>query len=195
MKEIIIVISSILSLAGTIPYIRDILRGKTKPRIVSWLTWGILTGVAMAASFVDHHYPSAILAACMTLNAVAVVALGIIKHGRVLFDRFDMTCLLLVIVGLVIWYIFQSPAMAVIAVIAIDAIAGLPTLRHAFKHPEEETAFNFATASIASLLTLFVAGSVAITAIAYPLYLVLFNGYVVYLISRPQNKRKKPMLK
>lgn len=188
MKEIIIIVSSVISLAGTIPYIRDIWRGKTKPRIVSWLTWGVLTGVATAASYADHHYPSAILAACMTLNALAVVTLGVVKHGRVLFDRFDIACQLLVVVGLITWYIFQSPTMAVIAVIVIDAIAGLPTLRHAYKHPEEETAFNFATASIASLLTLFVAGSTAITAIAYPLYLVLFNGYVVYLIARPRHK-------
>ncbi len=138
MKEVIIVISSIVSLMGTIPYIRDILKGKTKPRIVSWLTWAVLTGIATAASFVDHQYPSAILATCMTLNALAVVVLGIIKHGRVLFDRFDIVCQLLVVVGLATWYVFQSPAVAVIAVIVIDAIAGLPTLRHAWRYPKKK---------------------------------------------------------
>jgi len=183
MKEILIIVSSVVSLAGTIPYIRDILRGRTKPRIVSWLTWAILTGVAMVASYMDHQYPSAILAACMTLNSVAVVVLGTVKHGRMLFDRFDIACQLLVICGLGAWYLFQSPAVAIVAVIVIDLIAGLPTLRHAWRYPGEETAFVFTTACIASVITMFVAESFAITAIAYPLYLILFNGFVVYLIK------------
>lgn len=129
----LMILSGCISLAGTVPYIVDTIKGKTKPRLASWLVWGLLTGIAALASFSEGHYPAAVLATCMTASCILVAVIGVLKNGTVSLEKFDVTCLLLAAFGIVLWQLLDSPAIAIIAVVAIDAIASLPTVRHAWK--------------------------------------------------------------
>jgi hypothetical protein len=176
------VLSGLVSFIGIAPYLIDVLRGKTKPRVASWLVWAVLTGIATTASFSDGQYPAAILAACMTLSCILVVVLGLIKNGHVSLERFDVICLVLSLVGLVLWQVLNSPSIAILAVVMIDAIAALPTLRHAWKAPHEETLMEFLMAGLASCITLYAAGSWQPTAVAYPLYIIVFDLTVAGLL-------------
>lgn len=45
----------LLATFSTVPYIIDIIRRRTKPNIVSWFTWTLLTGIALAASIAAHE--------------------------------------------------------------------------------------------------------------------------------------------
>ena len=69
----LIVLSTALGASATIPYIAETIRRHTKPRIVTWLTWSLLTAVAGAASASTHDYPSAAFSLIGTLVTAAVV--------------------------------------------------------------------------------------------------------------------------
>lgn len=43
MKQVLGVIAILLALIAYIPYIRDVLRRKTKPHVYSWFIWGFLS--------------------------------------------------------------------------------------------------------------------------------------------------------
>ena len=118
----------------------------------------------------------------MTFSCVVIAVLGIITNGILSFERFDIGCLIFAGGGLGLWYIFNSPAIAIVAVIIIDVIAGLPTLRHVWKTPQEETLVEFLMAGAASCLTVLAATSMEITAIAYPLYILIFDGTIATII-------------
>jgi hypothetical protein len=188
MQFIILTVSSVLTLASVIPYILEILRGKTKPRIVSWITWTLLTGIAAAASFADGQVPAAVLATCCTIATASVVLLGYRKGDRSL-DKFDIVCMGGVVVGLILWLVFNSPAIAVLAAVTIDLVGALPTIRHSWQKPHEETAITFAVSSLAAGLTLAVAGDWRITAVAYPIYLVAINVIVTTVILLSPHRR------
>jgi len=174
MRTLLIVLSGAFTLGGAIPYIIQIVRGKTKPRIVSWLTWSLLTSIACVASFSDHQYATGILMVFATLETLSVVILGL-KHGDKHVERFDIVCQIAAFAGIVLWLIFNSPAIAVIAAVSIDLIGALPTFKHAWHKPYEETAITFALSAAGGLCTLLIVHSWQITAIAYPIYLVLVN--------------------
>jgi hypothetical protein len=55
MGTLLNVLVSLIAAPGTVPYISVTIRGNTKPRIVTWLTWARLTGVAGAASLSAGH--------------------------------------------------------------------------------------------------------------------------------------------
>lgn len=181
MKTFLITLSSVLTLVSAIPYVVAIVKGKTKPRIVSWLTWSLLTGIACAASFADKQYPSAILMFFATLETLTVVALGL-RKGDHKFERFDVVCQASAIVGLVLWLFFNSPTIAVVASLAIDLVGALPTLKHSWQKPGEETALTFFLAGIGGLCTVLVVESWKITAIAYPMYIAFVNLLTVAII-------------
>ncbi|HEY1835959.1 MAG TPA: hypothetical protein VGG13_04020 [Candidatus Saccharimonadales bacterium] len=182
MRLTCIVISSILTVASTIPYLVDIFRDKTKPRIVSWFTWSVLTAIASAASFVDHQYASAVLTLCASIETAAIVALGLVKSGDRTLEKFDIYCLGGAMVGLVLWLIFNSPTIAVAASVTIDLVGALPTIRHTWQKPYEETWLAFLLASVGGAFSVMAARDFRITAIAYPIYIVLCNAVLTGII-------------
>lgn len=181
MKNALIILSGIITITAAIPYIIEIVRGKAKPRIVSWFTWSLITAIASAASFADHQYPAAILSLCAAIETMIVVVLGL-KHGDRKFEMIDIICQLGALVGVVLWLVFDSPAIAVIATVAIDLVGCIPTLIHAWRRPYEETWLTFLLSAVGGGLTLLVAGSWKVTAIAYPIYIFLINLVIAAFI-------------
>jgi hypothetical protein len=181
---ILVILSSIFTVVSTIPYIIEIIRGTTKPRVISWFIWSVLTGVAGVASYVDGQIPTTILMFFATIETLLIVILGW-KHGNRKIERFDIICLVGAIVGIILWQVFNSPAIAVIATVAIDLVGGLPTLVHSWNKPHEETWSTFFLAFLGALCTVLALTEWKITSFAYPLYLVVINFmYVTVLLVR-----------
>lgn len=186
MKTAFIVISSFLAIINILPYIRDVYKGKSKPRIVSWFTWSLLTAIASAASFSDKQYASAILTLLASLETMTVVVLGW-RYGDRRLGMFDVSCQIAAAVGLILWLMFNSPSIAIIATLSIDIIASLPTIKHAWQKPHEETGITYLLGSIAAVFTVLAATNHRITAIAFPIYLVIGNfliGSIIYTRER-----------
>jgi hypothetical protein len=188
MNNFLIAVSGVLTVAAALPYIAEIIKGKAKPRIVSWFTWSVLTGIACAASFVDGKIPSAALMLALTLETSLIVILGF-KHGDRKLERLDMYCLVGAAVGLVLWLVFNSPTIAVLASILIDIVGAIPTVKHSWEKPHEETWVTFAITALGGAITVVIAGEMTATAIAYPIYIFLL--YVVLTICVLASPRRK----
>lgn len=181
---LLILLSVIFTVVGVIPYLIEVVKGKTKPRVVSWLTWSVLTAISCAAAYVEGQYPTAILLFVASLETLTVVILGW-QLGDKKIVRLDIVCLLGALVGIILWQVFNTPAIAVIATIAIDLVGGIPTLVHSYKRPHEETWIIFFLAFLGAGCTLLVISDWRITAFAYPLYLVIINVlFTGVIISR-----------
>ncbi len=188
MEVLLIGLSSVLTIVAAIPYMIAIVRGQTKPRIVSWFTWALLTGIACAASFADRQIASGILMLCATFEVLMVVILGL-KHGDRKFERLDIMCQVAALVGLLLWWVFDSPTVAVLAAVAIDAIGAIPTFKHSWQRPHEETWITYALSGLGAVCTLLVVTSWQVTAIAYPLYIVVVNiALAVLILLSPHRK-------
>lgn len=181
MRTALVVIGSLLTLGSVLPYIRDVVRSKTKPRIVSWFTWSLLTGISLAASLSDHAYASAALLAAATLATAIVVVLGL-RFGDRTFERMDIICQVSALVGLGLWLMFDSPAIAVLASVAIDLVGALPTLKHTWQKPYEETSLTFLVSSVGAMFILLATTTWRVTTLAYPIYLVVINGLLGMVI-------------
>ena len=184
MRIALIILSSVLTIGGIVPYLAEVIRGKTKPRIVSWFTWTLLTIIGCAATFADHDWASGTLLAAASLVTFSVVVFGL-RYGDRRFERFDVVCQAAAVVGLVLWLTFDSPLIAVLASVAIDCVGAAPSLRHSWQKPYEETAITFALGSAGALATLIATRPFRLTAVAYPMYLVLMNAsFAIVIVAR-----------
>ena len=177
-EQLIAVVASVIAAGGTIPYIVETVKGKTKPRIVTWSTWSLLTGMAAAAAFSDGQLASGLFALLGSL-ATAAIAIAGFRYGDRSLTPLDISCLSGVIVGLVLWRLFDSPALAVWAAIAIDLTGFIPTLVHAWRAPHEETLITYALVSFGGFLSVaaaLLAGGISVTALGYPLYAAVSMG-------------------
>lgn len=181
MKTFLQYFGPLLASVGIVPYIYDVIKGRTKPNIVSWLTWTLLTGIGTAAIIAEGNFTSSLLPLTGTICTALIVALGF-KYGFSKYSKFDMACQASAVFGIVLWLLLDSPMAALITVLIVDAIAAVPTLLHAWKAPQEETWETFSLSTIGSLLTLFAVGALAAIDILYPLYLTFANGTIAATI-------------
>ena len=138
MRDALTIVGALLATFSTVPYLIDIVRKRTKPNIVSWLTWTILTSIATAAAFAAHEPRSALLTLGATICCASVVVLGL-KFGIAKFSKFDILCQVGAILGLIFWLVFDSPVIGIAVPVAIDFIGAMPTVRHGWLKPGEET--------------------------------------------------------
>lgn len=181
MKDVFLVLAGVITVASVAPYIRDIIRGHTKPNIVSWITWTLLTGVATIAEIAAGEYRTAIFTSTAVFETLIIVLLGI-KYGHTKYTIFDVLCQIGALFGFVLWALFNSPAAAVIFSATIDFIGALPTVRHSWVKPHEETWTTFAMAGVGAMLAIFALTAYNWTSLPYAVYLVLINAVFTFVI-------------
>lgn len=181
MKLVFLILAAATMLASIIPYARDVLKGSTKPNIVTWFTWTLLTGIATAAQLAGRQYVAAAFSASAVVETGVILVLGL-RRGFVKYSAFDIVCQLSAIVGIILWQIFNSPTIGVVASVVIDFIGSLPTLRHAWLRPYEETWTSFALASLSGVLAILALSAYNWVSLTYALYIVLIDGTVTAVI-------------
>jgi hypothetical protein len=174
MKTIFLILAAVVTVVGVVPYLRDILRGSTRPNLVSWITWTLLTGIATAAEISAHEYVAAIFTASAVVETLLVVLFGL-RHGYVKYTRFDVVCQVAAVVGIILWQIFNSPVLGVIAAVTIDFIGALPTFRHSWLKPHEETWQTFALSGLGGAFALVALTTHNWISLPYAVYIVVVN--------------------
>jgi len=183
MKDVLAFTAGLLIVASAFPYIIDIAKSKTHPNLVTWITWTLVGGISTLAAISDHATHTAILSGAMTFGNAMILFMGLGK-GVKKYTRFDFICQSLALLGLALWIQTGDPSLAVIFSICAVLIAALPTWRHAWLKPFEETWQGFAIAVLAGTLTIFSLNYFTFIALAYPIVTIFNSSVVVSIILR-----------
>lgn len=171
MNNMLTLIGAAIVILSGVPYIIDIIRKKTRPNIVSWFTWTLLISIGAFAALAAGETKTAIITFGDAIQVGLVLLLGL-RFGYAKYSFFDGVCQVAAIIGLVLWLLFDSPTIAIIATISIDLIAALPTYRHSWLEPSEETWQTYFISSIGACVGLLSLTNFSVDSLAYPLYLL-----------------------
>lgn len=190
MRNLLLAIGVVLTVYASIPYLLDVLRHKTKPRVVSWFNWSLLAGISAAATLADKQYPATALGLAIFVECSLVVIAGL-KLGDKKFELFDVFCQAGAIIGFVLWIAFNSPLIAVAANCAIDLIASMPTFRHIWHRPHEETASAFVFSAIGAAFVLAAVHDPRASGLVGPIFIICINVFTASLFFMSPNRLKK----
>ncbi len=143
MKESIGIITVILAYTAYAPYIRDILKGKTKPHPYSWFVWGLITTVIFALQVTNGAGPGSYVTLSVGVLSFVVFFLGLKKNGVKDITKLDTVAFISAIVATVIWLFAKQPLASMILLITIDLLGFIPTIRKSWNKPKEETLFTW----------------------------------------------------
>lgn len=189
------VFSGLLSAGATVPYLRDMLNGNTRPNLVSWSLWVLLQGIVVAAQFESGASWSIILPLSGMLTCAAVVVLGLCGYGYRKYSYFDGVCLALAIFAIILWKGMSDPMIAVMLSIAADFLATMPTIRKALKDPLSESSSPFAIYGIAALFSIFSSIHFYFLNTIWPVYILFVNGLVILCIFIGKRMRQSDLVK
>jgi hypothetical protein len=175
------VLAGAVGLADTIPYVRDTLRGATRPHRGTWLIWGVLAVVVCMSQRADGASWSLVMAGAQAVltGCVCLLALRLGEGGVSTRDR---ALIAIAGAGVVGWLVVDEPIVATICVIAADLIAAAMMVPKTYRDPGSETLVTFAFASLGGALAAGAVGMVDVSLLAYPIYYCVVNGAIALLI-------------
>ena len=174
-------LSGVLALIDTVPYVRDIRRGTTRPQRATWLIWSVLGIAAFAAQAAGGPNWSLVLLGTQAVLMTLVFLLSI-RSGEGGLGRIDLAMLALAAVGLLGWALADEPVIATIFVVVADAIGVGLMVPKTVRDPHSETLVTFVLASVGGLLGTIAVGSLDVALLLYPAYLTVGNGLIAAII-------------
>lgn len=175
MKEVIGIVAAVLVLLGYIPYIRDILRGKTHPHLYSWFLWGLLT-ILIFGIQVSHHAGFGSLVTITAGIMCLIVLLLSIKGGSRDITRSDNLVFVLTVVAMVLWLIAKQPLHAMILGCLTDLLAFAPTIRKTWNKPFSETLSLYQLNTVRFGVAIFALDQYTFINIIWPAMWAIVNG-------------------
>jgi hypothetical protein len=177
------VLGGVAGIADTIPYVRNTVRGTTRPHRGSWLIWSVLAVVACVSQRADGASWSVLMTATQAILTGLVFVLAI-RYGEGGVGATDLLLIAFASLGVVGWIISRDPLAALGCVIAADLIAVAMMAPKVHRDPDSETLSTYALASVGGALA---AGAVAepdLSMLLYPAYYCLVNAATAVLIHR-----------
>lgn len=188
----LVLLSVAISMTGAVAYIRDMVRGKSKPNLVTWGLWAFAPLIATGAALSAHADVWATVRIFISGFGPLLVFVSafVVSQSYWKLSVFDYACGALAIMALIAWLLADSPISAILLAAIADLFATLPTIIKAWKYPETETMYTY-------FVGLFTA-SIVIPAIpvwniensAFQIYLLVANMALFFVVLRGHLRRK-----
>ena len=185
LPEKIIFFTTLLSFVGYTFYIKNIIRGHTKPNLVSWFIWmlppfiGVFfqlkagAGLSILPVFMAGFGPLIIImAVLLTKNAIWKIS------------TFDIYCGIFALLALVIYIFTRNLGISILFAIASDALAFIPTYIKTWRFPESESVHGYFWTMLSNIVALLIIKNWTFTIYSFSMYLVIANVIMLCILYR-----------
>jgi hypothetical protein len=183
------VVATALVFIGYVPYIRDVLRGKTKPHAYTWGMGLLVTAVSLWGLIVGQAGWAALVLFAIVLLTAVIFVLSL-RYGVRKGTRLDNWCLGFCLLAFPLWVVTKSPVYAVVLLNLIDAVAFIPTLVKAYRHPYSETLFSYQMNVVRFGLLITALQNYSVLTLAYPVTWFVCNLLFVMVVT--ERRRLNP---
>ncbi|MEI7579185.1 MAG: hypothetical protein WCJ58_04060 [bacterium] len=138
-KNLLGYIATLLVFVSYIPYIRDVLSGKTKPHPYTWFLWSFITLIAFGLQFVGGAGSGSLVTLAAAIMCVVVLILTLLQKNKIEIVKKDIIFFIFAFIALGLWLIAKQPIISAILITATDFVAFFPTIRKSWNKPYSET--------------------------------------------------------
>jgi hypothetical protein len=169
---------------GTAVYVRDTLRGTTKPNRVTWLLWAVAPLLAAAVEYNEGVGLRTLPTFMVGFMPLLVFAASFRDPGAVWrVRRLDYACGLMSVVGTAVWLATRNGVLAICAAMAADFLAGVPTLMKSWSYPETETVHTYIGAVVSMGILLLTIQHWTFQVAAFPVFILCMASIECVLVG------------
>jgi hypothetical protein len=174
-------LAGLVGVAGMAPYIRDTVRGATRPHPGTWLIWAVLSIVVLESQRADGASWSLVMAGTHVALNAAVVAIAV-RAGAGGLTAADAALMAVAAGGVAGWLAFEAPVVATACVVVADLVAAAMMVPKAWRDPGSETPSTLVLASIGGTLAAVAVAVPEPALLLYPAYYAAVNGALALVI-------------
>jgi hypothetical protein len=169
---------------GSLAYMRDTLRGTTQPNRVTWLLWAFAPLLASAVEFRSGVGLRTLTTFVIGFMPLLVFVASFHNPSAVWkIRRLDYVCGAMSLAGTAAWLVTQNGVVAIVAAIAADFLAGVPTMMKSWSHPESESVSSYVGAVVNSGILLLTVVHWTTEVAAFPLFILCVGSVQVLLVG------------
>jgi len=183
-KEFLALGATILIVVAYAPYVKDTLKGKTRPHIYSWLISGLITFTAFGLQLSDHAGWGVVptFAAATAGLIIFVLSLG---GKRAPITKTDTFFFIMALIATGLWLIADQAATSIMIVSLIEILAFAPTYRKSWQRPDQETLSAYLVNTLRFSFATIAVQNYTFVTVLYPLTETLADGlFSLFLIIR-----------
>lgn len=182
----LVLFSAILSISGASVYIRDTLRGITKPNRVSYFLWTVAPLISTFAALSAHADVWATVRIFMAGFTPLLIFLASFVNPKSYWKltKFDLLCGIFSVIALSAWGMADSPRAAILFAAIADGLASIPTLVKAWKYPETETGISYVASFVSALVVIPAIPVWNVENAAFQVYLLTANSFLMLVVYR-----------
>ena len=169
-------VAAFIAILQAIPYIWSILMGHTRPSRVSYGIWAVILTIELASYIAVGATTTVWVLLVLTINAFIIFGLSI-KYGMGGRTKFDIPCLVVAGIAIVLWLTTKNPALAVYFSTLAGFIGYLPTIKKAYLLPNTENTLSWVMYVIAATLNV-----CAPTSLSFVIALPPICGFVLSVV-------------
>lgn len=192
MEQYISIASGIVFLVAFIPYIWSIVvRKESKPSKASWLIWAALDTITMVVMHYDGKLNGQIIGAVTGAWIIAILSLF---YGQKGVEILDVVCGIGAALSVALWLSLDDPVVGVLISNLAVFIAAWPTIKNAWKHPEQEDLLAWTLYFVSCLLAVYaIPGNFwrwewKVVDAVQPLTFLAIESIMMILLWRPRPK-------
>ena len=182
MRNLLLMIGTLLPLVSRWVYIASILRGISKPQRTTKLLLTVITGLSFFSLWAAGDTSGVWLALASFVQVAIIYGLSF-KYGMGGRDRLELICIVLCILGIAAWIATGDSVAGLIASIVADLVAVIPALVKTWRLPHTESWLFYALDTIAAGFIM-AAGPYDLLALVFPAYILVINAVFVVTIWR-----------
>jgi hypothetical protein len=184
LKSLASAVAIVLAFVGYAPYISDVVKGRTRPHIFSWLIWTIVTAIIFALQ-VNAGAGSGAYVTLALVGLLLAVLLLALRNGDRDIKRTDVAFLVLAILCIPLWLVVEQPVLSIVVLSTIDMLGFAPTLRKSWTDPFSETLSLYVITTLRHGLSILALFEYNLVTMLFPLTWVFANAaFAVLLIVR-----------
>jgi hypothetical protein len=184
----LVVMSLVVNLLATLPYILDTFRGSTKPNRVTWFLWALapLISSVIAVNAGADIWITAPVFLSGFLPLIVFIVSFLNNEAYWELRWFDWLCGAFSLIAFLTWLIASAAATAIIFAIISDFFAGIPTLQKLWHFPETETRITFVFTFLSFILAAFAIPIWNVENAAFQIYLLVMNFALMFAAYRKE---------
>ncbi|OGI45781.1 hypothetical protein A2121_00990 [Candidatus Nomurabacteria bacterium GWB1_40_6] len=185
LPENIIFVGVLVNLVGLFWYIRDVIKGGTRPNLVSWFIWSLAPFIGVFFQLKAGARLSILPIFMAGFTSLVVIIVSVLKkNGYWKINSFDVVCGIISLFALILYVFTHNLSISILFAIISDGLAYIPTIRKSWNFPESETGLMYTTGIVSNIIGLLTIKMWTFPIYSFGIYIVLFNSMVVFSIYR-----------
>jgi hypothetical protein len=180
-------IAGIITLLAIFPYIRDILRGLTRPNLVTWSLWTLNGSILAFAQYAAGASWTLAVVVGATIST-AMVTLLAVPFGQRAYGLFDAVCLVMALAAMGGWWWTKDPLAAIVLGVLAEIFAVAPTIAKIYRAPETETPSTFWLTAFATILSMIASTKFDLANLLFPIYFIVVNTLIAVMATRGRRR-------